>query len=303
MKPGIRFGIFTFQAVPFDDLVADARFAEELGLDAVWLADQAVPAQLPILEAWTALAAIAARTSRIRLGTNVTNVAMRNPMMLAREALTVDRISHGRVNVGVGAGYYESDHTSVSIDFLDGRGRVQRLIETTEILDLALRGGSVTYKGTMYKMTDAAATPPPVQQPRLPLWIAGHAERSMRLAVRLGDGAASFGDHGLTSAETLPRFRDRMHQLDEMCAESGRDPSSLRRSYLAGFANEAVFTSRDSMADFVGSFAEAGATDFVFTFYNPSQPAMEGGFRTGRYADREALGKLITDVVPTVAAS
>ena len=300
MTSGPRFGVFTFQVVPFADLVDDVLFAEDLGLDAVWLADQAVPPQLPVMEAWTTLAALAARTSRIRVGTNVTNVAMRNPMILARQALTVDRISDGRLDLGVGAGYFEGDHSSVGIDFLDGPGRIQRLAETVEILDHALRGDAVTYDGSHFTLRDAAAIPPPVQQPRAPLWIAGHAAASMRLAARLGDGAASFGDHGLTIEETLPKFRERMRRLDELCGELGRDPATLRRSYLAGFANEAVFSSRDSMADFVGRFTEAGATDFVFTFYNPVQPAMESGWRAGRYADRESLTMLLREVSPAV---
>src|SRR5712691_5131440 len=100
-------GVLTFQALAYAELRSDAEFAERIGLDTVWLADQAVPDRLPILEAWTALAALAADTSRIRLGTLITNVAIRNPMLLARQALTVDQISDGRLDVGIGAGYYQ----------------------------------------------------------------------------------------------------------------------------------------------------------------------------------------------------
>ena len=298
----LRFGVFTFQAVPFDVLVDDVRYIEQLGLDAIWLADQAVPAGLSILEAWTALAGLAAATERIRLGTNVTNVAMRHPMMLARQALTVDQISRGRLEVGLGSGYYEPEQTAMGIDFLDGKGRVQRLIEVTEIMDRALRGEDVSHDGNLFHLREAISTPQPAQRPRPPIWLAAHATGSMKLAVRLADGTASFGDHGLTVEETLPAFKERMAKLDALCEEAGRNPGSLRRSYLSGFANEAVFNSRDSIADFVGRFAEAGATDFVFTFFNPTAKEMAPGHEAGRYADRRNLETLVNDVIPAYRA-
>ena len=296
-----RFGVFTFQAVPFNAMVEDVRFIEALGLDAIWVADQAVPAGWPILEAWTVLAGLAAVTSRIRLGTNVTNVAMRNPMMVARQALTVDQISGGRVDVGLGSGYFEAEQTSLGIDFLDGKGRVRRLIETTEIIDQAMRGEDVSYDGQMFHLREAIATPPPVQLPRPPIWLAAHATGSLRLAAGIAEGAASFGDHGLTKEQTLPMFQERMARLDALCEEAGRSPETLRRSYLAGFADEDVFSSRDAMADFVGRFAEAGATDFIFTFCSDHAPFMADGAQAGRYARRGNLETFVTDVIPAFA--
>src|SRR6202521_117181 len=166
-------GVLTFQALPYAELRSDAQFAERIGLDSVWLADQAVPDTLSILEAWTALAALAADTSRIRIGTLITNVAMRNAMLLARQALTVDHISGGRVDVGIGAGYYEDDHRWLGIDYLDGAGRVQRLLEAAEVLDRAMRGERVTYNGVHVQLDDAPSLVP-VQLPRPPIWIAVH---------------------------------------------------------------------------------------------------------------------------------
>src|ERR1700737_4751281 len=131
----------------YGELRDDVQLPEKIGLDAAWLADQAVPEQLSILEAWTAIAALAANTERIRIGTLVTNAALRNPMLLARQALTVDQVSGGRLDVGIGAGYYEDDHRWLGIEYLDARGRVQRLAEVAEVLDRALRGERVTYSG------------------------------------------------------------------------------------------------------------------------------------------------------------
>ncbi len=291
------FGVLTFQAVAYADLKDDVLFAERVGLDAAWLADQAVPDQLSILEAWTALAALAADTDRIRLGTLVTNAAIRNPMLLARQALTVDQVSKGRLDVGIGAGYYEDDHRWLGIDYLDAKGRVQRLTEVAEVLDRALRGERVTYAGTHVRLNDAPSVAP-TQLPRPPIWIAVYAGTSMRLAARLADGAAVVGDEGEGIDVTLPRFRERMQRLDEMCLAAGRDPRSVRRSYLAGFAEEPIFSSSESAADFIGRFLEAGATDLVFGLASPNLPAFEPLVTSGQYATREKMARLVADVLP-----
>jgi alkanesulfonate monooxygenase SsuD/methylene tetrahydromethanopterin reductase-like flavin-dependent oxidoreductase (luciferase family) len=293
----LAFGVLTFQALTYTELRSDAQFAERIGLDAVWLADQAVPDRLAILEAWTALAALATDTKRIRIGTLITNVAMRNPMLLARQALTVDQISNGRLDVGIGAGYYEDDHRWLGIDYLDGVGRVQRLTEVAEVLDQALRGERVTYTGTHVRLDDAPSLLP-VQLPRPPIWIAVHGAKSLRLAARLADGAAAVGDEGVGIEETLPRFRERMQRLDDICAEQGRDPGSVRRCYLAGFADEYLFSSTDSAVDFIGQFAEAGATDFAFGLANQTQAAFEALVMSGQFASREKLERLAREVLP-----
>jgi alkanesulfonate monooxygenase SsuD/methylene tetrahydromethanopterin reductase-like flavin-dependent oxidoreductase (luciferase family) len=296
-RPRLAFGVLTFQALPYADLREDVQFAERIGLDAAWLADQAVPDRLSILEAWTALAALAADTERIRIGTLVTNAALRNAMLLARQALTVDQVSGGRLDVGIGAGYYADDHRWLGIDYLDAKGRVQRLTEVVEVLDRALRGERVTYAGTYVRLDDAPSVVP-VQRPRPPIWIAVYGATSQRLAARLADAAALVGDEGLGLEETLPRFAGRMKRLDEVCAAQGREPRSLRRGYLAGFAEEPVFSSTDSAADFIGRFAEAGATDFVFGLANPVQPGFEAGVKSGQFATRETLEVLVADVLP-----
>jgi alkanesulfonate monooxygenase SsuD/methylene tetrahydromethanopterin reductase-like flavin-dependent oxidoreductase (luciferase family) len=289
--------VLTFQALPYAELRADVQFVESLGLDSAWLADQAVPDRLSILEAWTALAALAADTSRIRIGTLITNAALRNAMLLARQALTVDQISGGRLDVGVGAGYYEDDHRWLGIDYLDAKGRVQRLTEVVEVLDRALRGERVTYAGEHVKLDDAPSLKP-VQLPRPPIWVAVHGPISLQLASRIADTAALVGEEGKGIEETLVGFRDRMQRLDDMCAGRGRDPHSLRRSYLAGFADEPLFVSNDSAADFIGRFADAGATDIVFSYASPGQPAFEAGVASGQFASRKKLESVVTAVLP-----
>ena len=293
----LRFGVLTFQALPYAELRADVRFVESIGLEAAWLADQAVPDRLSILEAWTAIAALAADTTRIRIGTLITNAAIRNAMLLARQALTVDQISGGRVDVGVGAGYYEDDHRWLGIDYLDAKGRAERLTEVVEVLDRALRGERVTYAGRHVQLHDAPSVRP-VQLPRPPIWVAVHGAKSLQLAARLADAAAAVGEEGKGISESVAGFRDRMGRLDEMCSQQGRDPRSLRRCYLAGFADEPLFASTESTADFIGRFSEAGATDIVFTFANPAEPAFTSGVESGQYATRDKLERLVADVLP-----
>src|SRR5260221_1228487 len=293
----LSIGVLTFQALAYAELRSDAEFAERIGLDTVWLADQAVPDRLSILEAWTALAALAADTTRIRLGTLITNVAIRNPMLLARQALTVDQISGGRLDVGIGAGYYQDDHRWLGIDYLDAPGRVQRLTEVAEVLDRGLRGERVSYNGAYVQLDDAPSLLP-VQLPRPPMWIAVHGSKSLRLAARLGDGAACVGDEGVGVDQSLPRFSERMKRLDEICVEQGRDPRALRRCYLAGFAEEHVFSSPESAADFIGSFSDAGATDFVFGLANHSQPAFAAGVTSGHVAKPEKLEIVVREGGP-----
>jgi len=119
----VRFGATIYQIVPFPLLPDDFVFAEALGLDNTWVIDQfridGMP-QVPLLDAWTTLAALAAGTERIRIGALVTNVAIRNPGILAQSILTVDQISCGRVDAVLGSGYYTAEHAALGIDFLDG---------------------------------------------------------------------------------------------------------------------------------------------------------------------------------------
>ncbi len=122
----VRFGATIVQVVPYSLLRDDFVFVESIGLDNAWVIDQfwidGAP-EVPLLEAWTTLAAVAADTQRIRVGSMVTNVANRNPGILAKSILTVDQVSGGRVDVAVGGGFYPVEHEALGIDFLDAVGR------------------------------------------------------------------------------------------------------------------------------------------------------------------------------------
>ena len=297
----VRFGATIIQMVPFPLLRDDFAFAESIGLDNAWVIDQfgidGVP-EVPLLEAWTTLAGLARETERIRIGAIVTNVSTRNPGVLAKSILTVDQISGGRVEAVLGGGFYPVEHAALGIDFLDGAGRSERLREAVAILDGALRGDTVTHDGVHFRLSDATFRPAPTQLPRPPLWVAAQAPRSLRVAVRYADAVVSLGEEDKGIEESLPAFRARMARLDELCAEAGRDPASLRRCYFAGWANEPIFASVEATTELVGRYVEAGATDFTFYLYNPAEPLLEDFVAEHRAATRDQLEQVAAEVFP-----
>ena len=297
----VRFGATIVQIVPYSLLRDDFVFAESIGLDNAWVIDQfwidGAP-EVPLLEAWTTLAAVAAHTQRIRIGSMVTNVANRNPGILAKSILTVDQVSGGRVDVAVGGGFYPVEHEALGIDFLDAVGRGNRLREAVAVLDDALRGNTVTHEGVYYRLTGATFRPGPTQLPRPPLWVAAQASRSLRVAVQHSDAVVSLGEEGKGIEDSLPAFRARMERLDEICVEEGRDPGSLRRCYFAGWADEPIFESVEATADLIGRYVEAGATDFTFYLHNPADPLLDDLLASHRMATRDQLEKVAAEVFP-----
>ena len=298
----VGFGVTAIQMVPYPDLLEDVLFAESIGLDNAWVIDQfridGAP-EVPLLEAWTTLAALAADTSRIRIGSMVTNVANRNPGILAKSILTVDQISAGRVDVAVGGGFYSEEHRSLGIDFLDPVGRGNRLREAVVILDHALRGETVNRQGTHYRLSNAEFRPRPTQVPRPPLWVAAQAPRSLRIAAKHADGVVSLGEYEKGIEESLPAFRTRMQRLDEICVEESRDPGEMRRCYFAGWADEAIFASAHATEDLIGRYVEAGATDFTFYLHNEAaDPVINDLLSSKRMATRAQLEEVANEVFP-----
>ena len=297
----VGFGATVIQVVPYPLLRDDFLFAESIGLDNGWVIDQfniGEAPHVPLLEAWTTLAALAADTSRIRVGSMVTNVANRNPGVLAKSILTVDQISEGRLDVAVGGGHYRLEHETLGIDFLDAVGRGDRLREAVAILDEALRGGTVTHDGSHYQLSEAMFRPMPTQTPRPRLWVAAQASRSLRVAARHADGVVSLGEYEKGIEESLPAFRARMERLDEICLSEDRDPNSLRRCYFAGWADEPIFASVEATTDFIGRYVEAGATDFTFYLHNPAEPLLDDLLASHRMATRTQFEEAVRDVFP-----
>src|SRR5438309_3507854 len=182
-----------------------ARECERLGFDSVWVSDHIVfdlskygGSSDPIgsLEPLETLAVLANATSRVRLGTMVLCNEFRHPVQLARSAVAIDLASHGRLELGIGAGWYEEEFDGAGIEFPPPGVRLDKLGEAVEVLKAAFTGEAVTYAGKHYKVTDLVVRPRPAQNPRPTIWVGGKGDRAIRLAGRVGDGwnAAWFSD-------------------------------------------------------------------------------------------------------------
>jgi probable F420-dependent oxidoreductase len=208
--------------------------AESLGFDSVWVSDHFVyslarygagEGVLGSLEPLTTLAGLAPMTSRVRLGTLVLGAPFRHPAVLVKSATALDLVSGGRLELGIGAGWFEEEFERFGYALGTVGDRFSRLEETVEALDRLLPGGPVSLEGQWVRFVDAMNHPEPAQRPRPPIWIGSKGgDRSLRLAVRHADGWNTVWRWSTTAyAERLARAR-------ELCAEAGRDPSTFRAS-------------------------------------------------------------------------
>ncbi len=275
----MRFDLFRAQGLAWSEFVEDVGFIESTGAGTCWVLDHYVYPPAPeaqFLESWTTLAGLGAVTERIRLGTAVTDAALRHPAMLAKQIATVDRISGGRVDAAIGAGYFQEEVESLGISFLTPRGRVERLREAVEIVDGLLRDRRLSYEGEHWSVRDATLVPAPVQVPRPPLLVAGNGKRGLRLAAERGDASVTLGDdQEMSTEQAAASVRARNDLLDEHCVDIGRDPGSLERAYFMGWAIERPFESAESLQDYLGRYADAGTERFIFMFGRQS-PDGEG---------------------------
>jgi alkanesulfonate monooxygenase SsuD/methylene tetrahydromethanopterin reductase-like flavin-dependent oxidoreductase (luciferase family) len=273
----LRLGFITVQNAAWTVLVERWRYIERLGFDTVWLADHFVNPNDPDqawLEAWTLLAGLAARTERIRLGTLVTNITLRHPAVLARAALTVDHISNGRLELGLGPGGAPLDHLMLGGDVWEAPERARRFSEAVLLVDRLLRNSSTTYTGRYYSVHEAKMRPGTVQQPRPPLVIAAHGPTLLKVAAQYADTWNTSSTQGrggraglqFTANEMLRSTRERSLRLDDYAIALGRDPRTIRRSFVfvTDVTPETPWASADAFRDFVGRYHEIGITEFIF---------------------------------------
>ncbi|MQA98882.1 MAG: TIGR03560 family F420-dependent LLM class oxidoreductase [Actinobacteria bacterium] len=224
----MRFGLDVSQhQLGWDEILERTRFAESSGFDGAWVFDHFKPLygdrKGPCFEGWTLLAALAAATERIRLGALVTGVTYRHPSVLAAEAVTVDHVSNGRLELGMGAAWFEQEHRELGIDFPRPGERVRRLDEAVQVMTLLMTGDDVSFKGRHYRLRGASYNPKPVQHPHPPIWIGGGGERKMLpLAARRADVWHGFGD--------VERLLRKSSLVDREARKAGRDPASIGRS-------------------------------------------------------------------------
>jgi alkanesulfonate monooxygenase SsuD/methylene tetrahydromethanopterin reductase-like flavin-dependent oxidoreductase (luciferase family) len=272
---------------------------EALDFDSLWVADHFVnpfrPSE-PWFEGWTLLAALAARTTRARIGTLVTTITYRNPALLAREAMTVDHVSGGRLELGIGAGGAPLDHSMTGVSPWEASERSQRFDEFVCVLDRLLRGGPVTHEGRYYPVSGAEIQPATVQKPRPPLTLAAHGRKALKTVARYADVWNSLAGSGLSAQAALDLTRQRNRQLDDECAAQGRDPAALRRSFLVGRTPDTPFVSTEAFLDFVGRYREAGIDEFIF-YWLPQSSS------TGVIGDDATLERISQEDMPRARAA
>ena len=211
----------------WDELLSRVRFAAEAGFDGAWLFDHfkalyGDPGG-PCLEGWTLLAALAASTEKIRLGSLVTGITYRHPSMLAMEAVTVDHVSGGRLELAVGAAWHDGEHRELGFDFPPVRERAERLEEAVQMMRLLMTEDGVSFAGRHYRLENATYRPRPVQQPHPPIWIGARGEQLMLPIV----GRHADVWHAGGRAEDLTR---KWRVVSEHAERAGRDPSTIVRA-------------------------------------------------------------------------
>lgn len=268
-----RFGVLLLQNAPVAVLIDRARRAEAMGFDQVWVGDHFVNPYAPgqdWFDGWSILAALAVSTSRVRLGPLVSSVTLHNPARLARMAMTVDHLSSGRLELGIGPGGAPLDYSMTGLPVWPPGERVARLEETLEIVKGLLERGSVDHTGPHYRIEEAVVAPRPVQRPRPPITVGALGKRAIGIAARYADTWNTYGvavgrdaRGALDHAGAVAATRRRVALLDEACATVGRDPASIRRSYLSFQGVMQPILDPEAFLGFVRDFQEAGIDDFV----------------------------------------
>jgi F420-dependent oxidoreductase-like protein len=295
---GFHMPNYTFPGVPddqlFDHVVAQAKAAEAAGFDLVTVMDHFYqirgvgPETNAMLEAYATLAAIAARTSRVKLGTLVTGVTYRNPALLAKEVTTLDVISKGRAVFGIGAAWNEDEHVGYGIEFPPIARRMDRLDEAVQIAKLMFTEDRPSFEGKFFRIERALNVPRPVQKGGPKILIGGGGEkRTLRILAKYGDIGHWFGG----PIEDLKRKKE---VFEKHCAEVGRNPSDVMLTLGVGIvlaendkkakaimdalpaerrAMVRVVSSIDEAAEFLRPYLDAGFGGF--TLNNPTLPTPE----------------------------
>jgi F420-dependent oxidoreductase-like protein len=260
-RPGVACGLFFPQiGVDFHGLLERALACEEGGFHSLWLADHMWAHGLPDvdhLEIWTALSALAARTSRLRLGSLVLCNSYRNPALVAKMAATLDQISGGRLEIGMGAGWMEEEHRGYGYSFPPVSTRIEQLDEAVEVVRRLLTETRVTFQGKYYALTAAPNNPKPLQRPCPPITIGGSGERLLLHVV------AKHADRWNCPMNAGAEIGRKLAALRTHCAAVGRDPGAItvgEQVLVVLGKDDADFKQRWTVAkQLLGTFADLDA--------------------------------------------
>jgi F420-dependent oxidoreductase-like protein len=297
--PAVEFGIQTApENVSWSDLVSTWQEAERLGFESAWVYDHFMPLfgdkDGPVLEGWTALAGLAAKTERIRIGVLVTGNTYRNPAVLAKIATTVDHISNGRLEFGMGAGWFENEHTAYGIPFYTAKERADRFAEAMEVIRLLWTADHPSLDGKFYDLRAAPFSPKPLQKPHPPIVIGGKGKKWIMPTV------ARYADEWNVPIGVKPaEVKQRLEYLKQECARIGRSPCVTRVSALmplvsmtsiplAGaatrlgarvlvdkrIADSLLVGSPDQIKEWIRGYADAGVTRVILNLRPPFDHAL-----------------------------
>lgn len=297
MADALRFHVLTLPGRPWDEYRGQVLHVEQLGFDVAGVPDHFCDWANPPahwLECWTLMAALAVETSSIRLSTNVSQIPLRNPGVLAHQAVTVDHISGGRIELGIGTGLTIDPGTEmIGLPNWSNAERASRFAEYVELLGRLLSQRVTSYDGEYYRADEAVMNPSSLQSPRIPVVAAALGPTMMRHAARLADGwnTMSFSPD---FAEQLDELSARNARMDEFCAQLGRDPTDLRRTVnlfdaeaRAAGGRLRYYDDEHLLHTLVSSLRDAGFTEFGLYY-----PADE--------AQADAFEHIARDVIPTL---
>ena len=309
MPHPIRFGIQTGQQlIDWQDMLSLWQRADRWGYDSLWNFDHFFPIFVdpegPCLEGWTTLSALAQATTRARIGTMVNGNTYRNPCLTAKMAATLDHVSGGRFNLGIGAGWFELEHRAMGFDFKDVPKRLAALDEACQIIKSMFTEPRTTLHGRHYQVTDVFGLPRPLQQPHPPILIGGTGEKVLlKLVARHADmWNASAG---------VERMGHLIDVIKRHCETVKRDPDTIEKTIMIPFAYKAdagrqdftcnlvagmrgvsaaearkgiMIGDRDECLDTIARFRRVGVTHFIFMLFQP--------------IDAEALQAFAEEVAP-----
>ncbi len=280
--PKLRWGVKTApQHTTYEAMLGVWKEADATPVfEHAWLFDHFAPifsdVDGPCLEGWTLLAAYAAQTTRIRVGLMVTGNTYRHPAVLAKIAATIDVISNGRLDLGIGAGWNEYEHTSMGIPLYAPGERIRRFGEACEIIKRLFTQHLTDFDGRYYQLKEARCEPKPVQKPYPPFVIGGGGEQ---LTLRV---VARYADVWNFAGGPVENFKHKIEVLRQHCADVGRDPAAIELSVQVGVNYDNL---RETI-DTVQGFVDAGATHLILNLRPP--------FPTG------IVARLAEEVVPRV---
>jgi alkanesulfonate monooxygenase SsuD/methylene tetrahydromethanopterin reductase-like flavin-dependent oxidoreductase (luciferase family) len=272
-----QFGIMIFPDAPVPVLIERIKRAEAMGFDQLVFPDHSADLRDLSgfwLDGWSVMTAAAVLTERIRLGILVSNPILRPPAMMAKQALAVDHLSGGRLELGIGTGIFDFDHHAVGNQPWSVKERSERFAEYVEIVDGVLRGAGQPYsfQGKHLWVRDVATAPGAIQRPRPPIVTGGQSPTVLRVTAERADVWNTIGPFGASLDEMVEVTGRQNRQLDEMMASAGRDPKTLRRS-IAFYQASDPWSAPVGLEGVVERFAKVGMTEFVLGW--PEEPGRE----------------------------